>query len=212
MGKRDPVKEQRKTKSTSELKNLDRQFHNPHLEISTTRESKAMISHLKSELNYWDAPHNQGCGSGPALVLKAGYGSALKSQFWSFIGLIWSLGGRLMLKNRGLEAQNGALEVLSTQWSQISITLMRSRIRNSTKAKSEQLDPDPHSWFQRLENYLIRKKESELTLSVGSSLPGSTASPWGVSTLQRSATDMAQDISTSTTRDSARIASTNLNK
>jgi hypothetical protein len=74
---------------------------------------------------------------------------------------------------------------------------------------SDKLDTDP-ALARTMRELLIRKKHSELTLSVGSSLPGSTASPWGVSTLQRSATDMAQDISTSTTRDSARIASTNL--
>ena len=43
---------------------------------------------------------------------------------------------------------------------------------------------------------------SAITLSVGSSLPGSMAGPSGVSTLHLSATTRAHDINTSTTRDS----------
>jgi len=38
--------------------------------------------------------------------------------------------------NGGVEAQNGAVEGLLTQWSQIRITLVRSRLRIRIKVKS----------------------------------------------------------------------------
>jgi hypothetical protein len=71
-----------------------------------------------------------------AEFLDAGSGSALKSKFRVFRGIEWSLGGPWTFKMEvwrlKMEVWGGSLG----QWSQVLVTLMRSRIRIRIEEKS----------------------------------------------------------------------------